>query len=125
MASSKDFEKLWEMYQTAGVPNKISIVRFCEMNGIVYKHFERWYKRTHCKKVYPVEVEDAPEEDTSSLPEQTVESVKEEEKEDTTIEKIKSINYIEIKLSDGMEIRQENIDYQSLMNLVEKLEVLC
>ena len=70
-------------------------------------------------------MEDAPEEDTPPLPERTVESVKEEEKEDTTIEKIKSINYIEIKLSDGMEIRQENIDYQSLMNLVEKLEVLC
>lgn len=39
MASSEDYKKLYELYQVEGVPKGISIVDFCQINGIVYKHF--------------------------------------------------------------------------------------
>ena len=36
MASSEDYKKLYELYQVEGVPHDISIVDFCQRNGIVY-----------------------------------------------------------------------------------------
>ncbi len=36
MASSEDFKKLYELYQTEGVPNGVSIVDFCQRNGDAY-----------------------------------------------------------------------------------------
>lgn len=41
MVSSTDFNKLHGLYQSEGVPKGISIVHFCQMNGIVYNHYER------------------------------------------------------------------------------------
>ncbi|MDD2294297.1 MAG: hypothetical protein PHD07_08840 [Bacteroidales bacterium] len=42
MASSTELQKLWERYQQEGVPQEISIVRYCQMNGVPYKTFERY-----------------------------------------------------------------------------------
>ena len=36
MASSEDFKNLYELYQTEGVPNGVSIVDFCQRNGNAY-----------------------------------------------------------------------------------------
>ena len=36
MASSEDFKKLYELYQTGVVPNGVSIVDFCQRNGNAY-----------------------------------------------------------------------------------------
>ncbi len=36
MASSTDLKILWERCQKEGVPHSISIVQYCQMNGIVY-----------------------------------------------------------------------------------------
>lgn len=35
MASSEDYKKLYELYQVEGVPNGISIVDFCQRNGLL------------------------------------------------------------------------------------------
>ena len=43
MASSEDYKKFYELYQVEGVPHGISIVDFCQRNGIVYKHFPSGY----------------------------------------------------------------------------------
>lgn len=56
MASSEDFKKLYELYQTEGVPNGVSIVDFCQRNGVVYNQFERWFKKQNrlhidCKEI--------------------------------------------------------------------------
>ena len=45
MASSKDFEKIWESYQEVVKTKDISIVDYCQRNGIVYSQFQRWYKK--------------------------------------------------------------------------------
>lgn len=44
MASSEDFQSIYELYKKQGIPNGISIVKFCQHNGIVYSQFERWFK---------------------------------------------------------------------------------
>ena len=41
MATSKDFEKLWNRYQDEVQATGKSIVTFCQENGIVYAQFER------------------------------------------------------------------------------------
>lgn len=56
MASSTDFQKIHDLYQSQGVPKGISIVQFCQMNGIVYSQFERWYKQSRRADVVPVEI---------------------------------------------------------------------
>ncbi|MFI3296998.1 MAG: hypothetical protein R3Y59_05155 [bacterium] len=55
MASYRDFEKLWEQYQKEGVKRDISIELYCRSKGVVYVHFERWYRSYFCKRAYKVE----------------------------------------------------------------------
>ena len=43
MATSRDFEKLWQRYQDEVQVTGKSIVTFCQENGIVYAQFEKWY----------------------------------------------------------------------------------
>ena len=43
MASSNDFEKIWESYQEVVKTKDISIVDYCQRNGKVYSQFQRWY----------------------------------------------------------------------------------
>lgn len=45
MATSKDFEKLWNRYQDEVQSTGKSIVAYCQENGIVYAQFERWFKK--------------------------------------------------------------------------------
>lgn len=45
IAGSTNFKKVYELYQREAVKKGISIIQFCKMNGIVYSHFERWYKQ--------------------------------------------------------------------------------
>lgn len=45
MVSRMDFKDLFEKYQRDGAKNGISIVNYCQMNGVVYSHFERWCKK--------------------------------------------------------------------------------
>lgn len=45
MASSKDYEKIWESYQDVVKIKDVSIVDYCQRNGIVYSQFQRWYQK--------------------------------------------------------------------------------
>ena len=66
MASSKDFEKIWESYQEVVKTKDISIVDYCQRNGIVYSQFQRWYKK-HVSGVNIVPVSDPDPQIESSL----------------------------------------------------------
>ena len=48
MASSEDFKRILELYNQEVKSRGVSIVSFCQQNGIIYSQFERWYK-THKK----------------------------------------------------------------------------
>lgn len=115
MANSTEFKKLFERYQEEGAPNGISIVKYCQLNGIVYSHFERWYKNYKSSKAMPVEIVDkdglSKEMEASSNISSAVSSI--------------CLNRIELVFSNGLHVSHCNLSYQSFRDLVEKLEVLC
>ena len=128
MASSEDFKKLYELYQTEGVPNGVSIVDFCQRNGVVYNQFERWFKKRYSKnetgfhKVRVVGVDVEP----------SVPSLEEDEAAQecsaSAMEEVSSKPirlYVSIRTNQGLMIQQNNLTYRQLLLLVEKLEVLC
>ena len=58
MASSEDFKRIPELYNQESKTSGVSIVAFCQKDGIVYSQFERWYKNRHKVKVYAVDIVD-------------------------------------------------------------------
>ena len=52
MASSEEFKRILELYNQESKTSGVSIVAFCQKNGIVYSQFERWYKNRHKVKVH-------------------------------------------------------------------------
>ena len=120
MATSKDFEKLWNRYQDEVQSSGKSIVSYCQENGIVYTQFERWYKK-RCllqdrqAELVPVEVTDLPKE-----AEATRQASPKQANQDPMW-----IRSFTIQFRNGLEIRHQNINYSSLASLVEKLEGLC
>ena len=58
MASSEDFKRILELYNQESKTSGVSIVAFCQKNGIVYSQFERWYKNRHKVKVHAVDIVD-------------------------------------------------------------------
>ena len=127
MASSEDYKKLYELYQVEGVPNGISIVDFCQRNGIVYKHFERWFKKRYSQNdsgVHRVRLLDS---DSTSDP-----SLSDGQPSDLTssspvdgLEAVPVRLSVTIRTSRGLSLQQHNLTYRQLLSLVEKLEGLC
>ena len=128
MASSEDFKKLYELYQTEGVPNGVSIVDFCQRNGLVYNQFERWFKKRYLKnetgfhkvKVVGADVEPS----VPSLEEdEAAQECSASAMEEVSSKPIRL--YVSIRTNQGLMIQQNNLTYRQLLSLVEKLEVLC
>lgn len=113
--------KLWEKYQELVKVKDVSIVDYCQRNGIVYSQFERWYKKNI------VSVSLVPLSPSSSLPSPSSESVQQHgvPPSQSVLFPTSQILRIELEFSNGMTIIQKNIDYDKFHDLVEKLEVLC
>ena len=127
MASSEDYKKLYELYQVEGVPNGISIVDFCQRNGIVYKHFERWFKKRYSQNdtgVHRVRLLDSDSTSDSSLSDgqpldlPSGSPVGGQEAVPVRLS-------VTIRTSRGLSLQQHNLTYCQLLSLVEKLEGLC
>lgn len=118
MASSKDYEKIWESYQDTIKTRSVSIVDYCQRNGIVYAQFQRWYKK-HVSNVSVVPVEASPE----SADKDGCEEVPFPSPGSGLVQA--RVLFLRIELSNGLQICQKSIDYNRLKLLVEKLEVLC
>ena len=110
MPKMTDYVALWEKYQREGVPQKIPIERFCVMNGYTHKQFEQWYKTdrnvsfTSLKLSDPSVSSEAP----VTSPDQSSNF---------------QIKCLRLVLSDGIEIRQKNINLDSAISLLRKLSV--
>ena len=52
------FKRILELYNQESKTSSVSIVTFCQKNGIVYSQFERWYKNRHKVKVHAVDIVD-------------------------------------------------------------------
>ena len=119
LTSSTDFKLLFEKYQEDGIKQGISIVKYCQMNGIVYSHFERWYKKHRAGVVLPVEiVDESGLLDKSDGGSSSILS-------DNTSSSVASVTYVSIVFSNGLEVSSHNLSYQSLRGMIDKLEVLC
>lgn len=118
MASSSDFKKLYEKYQDEGVKHGISIVQYCQMNGVVYQQFERWFKRNRSGSVLPVEIVDK---------DGLLGNRREEPCVQETFSEISPVilSHVNLVFSNGLQINHHNIDYRTFVKLVEKLEALC
>lgn len=116
MYSSNDFERLFILYKAEAVPKGESILSFCNRNKVPYNLFEKWYKDTRHKLV-PVHVEGAP----ASLTESTSENEVAPSPQSSGIPRI----MVDIRMSNGIHIQQQNLSYDGLKRLVENLEALC
>lgn len=100
-------------------------MNFCFKNKVPYNLFEKWYRDTR-HKVVPVKLNGQPT-DTSSDSQEPAEVEKRQciqinKAKEVATELLYSIN---VRISNGMEIRQNRLTYKSLSQLVEKLEALC
>lgn len=130
MASSEDFKRILELYNQEVKSRGVSIVSFCQQNGIVYSQFERWYKNRKKIKVHPVKIVVSNGLSQSHISEEVVSS-------ETTVSVPDVGNGISsspsgsvlfsitIRTTSGLSVQQSRIDYRQLCTLVEKLEVLC
>ena len=125
MYSYNDFERLFIRYQAEAVPAGETLMKFCLRNKVPYNLFEKWYRDTR-HKVVPVKVNGQPVDSASSSPEpaetEKVPSIQNINSEEVTPGLLYSIN---LRISNGMEIRQNRLTYKRLCQLVEKLEALC
>ena len=122
MASSEDFQSIYELYKKEGIPNGISIVNCCQQNGIVYSQFERWFKSKKKSKssIYPIRIVDqdglmtASQQEVENAPNE-VDSLK-----DSTLRFV-----LTVRTNQGLTIQQNNLTNRQMLHLVEKLEALC
>lgn len=127
MASSEDFKRILELYNQESKASGISIVAFCQKNGIVYSQFERWYKNRHKVKVHAVDIvdKDGASELQEPVSQMSCTGKSQEAGEQDAHRQDLPLFTIQIKSTTGMYFQQKNISYKSLKDLVEKLEVLC
>ena len=125
MASSEDFQRIYELYKKEGVPNGISIVNFCQQQGIVYSQFERWFKsrkKPAKASVHPIRIVAG---DVQTTPAQEPDEDKPSDL-DSGGQRGTVLRFgITVRTNQGLSIRQNNLTYRQLLHLVEKLEVLC
>ena len=118
MASSLDYQKIWDSYQGIVKTKDISIVDYCQRNGIVYSQFERWYKK-YVSNVHIIPVSEKEPQVQDAVPATVA-------KEEKDIPKKKPIvEYVSLSFSNGLKVNQKSLDYDQLKLLVEKLEALC
>lgn len=126
MATSTDFKKLYERYQTEAAPNGLSIVRYCQMNGVVYSQFEKWFKKYMSGKAMPVRLVDKDGLMETSMSSGEPEDVPLKERDYAPSTQSQSaIAHLNIVFSNGLRVDHHHISYQTLKQLVEKLEALC
>ena len=118
MYSSEDLERLFIRYKGEAYPRGESIQRFCQRNNVPYNLFEKWYRDTR-HRVVEVEVDGRPSsKEEEEKPSKTVLSSKECLRKEVRI-------LLDLRVSNGLHLRQKNLSYPELKHLVEKLEGLC
>ena len=133
MITTQQLEEFWERYQREGVPNDLSMQAFCSMHNVPYNCFERHVRnRSKFKNIQPVVITDKPtyheEMAVSTIEAQTTRYIQDRldsvfDEEDTKEDKVRIP--VSIKMSNGFQIHRSNIDYRTLLGLVEKMEALC
>lgn len=84
MYSNKDYEKLWQKYQTEGIAHNMTLQMFCSMNNVPYNSFEKYLKtRRAMSDIHPVNITDIPHEDVEQSDTQSVSPAAKESNRDS------------------------------------------
>ena len=124
MYSSKDYEKLWQKYQTEGIAHNMTLQMFCSMNNVPYNSFEKYLKtRRGMSDIHPVCITDIPEEPSEPAVDT---AAPETAAGDRTAGKTPQVRIlVNIRMTNGIRISKANLSHRELTQLVEKLEALC
>lgn len=102
---------------------------FCSMHNVPYNCFERHVRqRAKFRNIQPVRITDIPEAAGTGFDDMKKESHQEKTAVAATDEGLpeESVRIlVTIKMSNGFQIHRSNIDYRTLLGLVEKMETLC
>lgn len=151
MFTNEDYERLLVKYTSQGIPAGESIQHFCDRHKVPYNLFDKWYRDTR-HKVVKVKVDGMPTAGPASGPslmgsimDEIKPHAKPSEREAEWTEdnpKPGSVAYldqhreeagqkdtvsimVDIRMSNGMQIRHRNLSRHQLLKLVENLEALC
>ena len=116
--SNENLELFWLRYQAEGVPAKMTLQQFCSMNKVPYNLVNKWYRDTRTT-IAEVKVEGAPREESPETENDGITQTAQ-----TTSDRPLRI-MIDIRMSNGLQIRRKNLDYTGLKRLIGNLEVLC
>ena len=125
MYSNEDFENFYVRYKAEALPKGISLQSWYLKQRVSWNLFNKWYRDTRHRFV-PVGVEGKPgaEEDEVS---ETISITRAEPSQPAapaeTEEKVRIM--VDIRMTNGMQIRQKNLSFEKFRQLVEKLEGLC
>ena len=124
MYSNEDFENFYVRYKAEGLPKGVSIQSWCMKNKVSWNLFNKWYRDTR-HRIVPVEVEGQPAEEKISKREMECFGDAGRTPEQPVVSRGPVRIMVDIRMTNGMQIRQKNLSYERLRSLVENLEALC
>lgn len=117
--SNEDFERFYIRYKAEALPRGESIQAFCSRNKVPFNLFNKWYKDTR-HRVVDVQVDGIP----SPLQQSPV--IPEENKGAESADNTPALRImIDIRMTNGLHIRQRDLSYPALKRMIANLEVLC
>lgn len=123
MASSEDFQKVFNLYQKTGVPKGISIVSFCQQSSIIYSQFERWYKSRTKGTSEIGQVRIVNQDGLSDVSSDSLGCTSTDSTSDQNASRLRF--NLSVRTTEGSSVQQNNLTYHQLLMLVEKLKVIC
>ena len=124
MYSNEDFENFYVRYKSEALPKGVSIQSWCMKNKVSWNLFNKWYRDTR-HRIMPVDVEGHPAE-ADILEKDFEEPISENaDKVSKNAEKEPVRVMVDIRMTNGMQIRQRGLSLERLKRLVENLEGLC
>ena len=121
MASNTDFQKIFDRYRKEGLPLGVSIVDFCLDNGVVYKQYERWLNHHQKIRIHPVQLTDMSQDDGQhqAFDRTSCDDLKMPSSAQPVLFNLRLVT------NRGMLLQHRDLDYEHLLSLITKLEVLC
>lgn len=143
MFKNEDFERLLVKYTTKGLPAGESLQHFCDRMKVPYNLFDKWYRNTR-HSVVPVTIDGRPDEndEKSSIMDSIIEdaihteslrpaqTVNQKNKEVTSAEeseetKARPLIMIDLRTTDGFQIRCRGMTYPQFLEFAKNLKSLC
>lgn len=123
--SNEDFENFYVRYKAEGLPRNISIQEFCMQNKVSWNLFNKWYRDTR-HRIKEVTVTGRPEETSEAKPSESHPASSEDAGQERAASETEFTRImVDIRMTNGLRVRQKNLSYRKLMALVGNLEALC